>query len=153
VCFDATAPGCDAVAAGPLFFALFNGLDLSDPAVAAQFIIPVSLDEVHWVYNDDEAANFFGTPYGVGRNFLRGQSINNVDFGIYKNTKVTEKMTVQFQANIFNLFNRQFRGVPDPFIEDLPLSQNGVATGGSFMNTEFNTSLNRNMWFGLRFIF
>jgi hypothetical protein len=116
--------------------------------------IPVTMDDVHWLYNDTNTASFLGTPYGVGRNVLRGQSINNVDFGIYKNTKITERMTVQFQANMFNLFNRQFRGVADPFIEDFPLvGIDGTPFGGSFMNTEFNTSLTRNMWFGLRFIF
>jgi hypothetical protein len=42
---------------------------------------------------------------------VRGAGINNWDFSIFKNTRVTELVGVQFRAEIFNLFNRvQFAG-------------------------------------------
>jgi hypothetical protein len=104
---------------------------------------------VHWILNDETAALILGSPFlGVGRNTLRGQTINNVDAGIFKNTKVSEKITVQFQANAFNLFNRQFRGVPDAFIDDGPDER--------FSNL-FNPSVQGNdrrlFIFGLKLIF
>src|SRR4029077_15510805 len=38
---------------------------------------PTTLSAVHWVYNDPNAAVFYGTPYaGGGRNTLRGQPIS-----------------------------------------------------------------------------
>jgi hypothetical protein len=121
---------------------------------------------VHWIYNDNTAALFFGSPFTgtVGRNTLRGEPINNVDFGLFKNTKVTERITVQFQANIFNLLNRQLRspgpgyvsgtGVPDPFIDDFPfVGTDGTEFHGSFMNDLFGPSNRRRMIFGLKLIF
>jgi hypothetical protein len=118
----------------------------------------VDPSSVHWVYNNLEAAQFFGTPYGIPRNFLRGQSLNNVDLGFYKNTKVTEKFTVQFQANIFNAFNRQYYlagGVPFNIFPEAG-STGSVIDGnfaGAFMNNNFSPSNNRNVEFGLRLIF
>ena len=48
----------------------------------------------------------------VGRTInTRSAGINNWDFSIFKNTKVTEQLGLQFRAEIFNLFNRvQFAG-------------------------------------------
>jgi hypothetical protein len=103
----------------------------------------------HWIVNSTDAALFFGNPYaGVDRSTERGQTRNNVDLTVVKSTKITERFTVRFEAQAFNVFNRQFRGVPDPFIEDFPL-----ALGGSFMNNYFNGSNRRNMTFGLKLIF
>jgi hypothetical protein len=41
----------------------------------------------------------------AGRNLLRGPGFAQVDFSIFKNTKLTESSSVQFRAEIFNLFN------------------------------------------------
>ncbi len=41
----------------------------------------------------------------TARNFFRGPGFWNLDFGIYKNTKVTERCTVQFRTELFNAFN------------------------------------------------
>jgi hypothetical protein len=89
----------------------------------------------HWLLNDAAAAAKYGTPFaGVGRNTLRGDTINNVNTAIYKDTKISEGMKIQFQFMVFNLMNRQFRGVPDPILDDTgdPLN------GGSFANTLYN---------------
>jgi hypothetical protein len=37
---------------------------------------------------------------------LRAQGVNNFDFAATKNTKVTEKFTLEFRSEFFNLFNR-----------------------------------------------
>jgi hypothetical protein len=116
-CTDPTVPGC--------------GLTNFSTGAAATF------NDVHWVFNDATAATFLGTPFGgVSRNTLRGQSINNASLSIYKDTKVTEKLKVQFQASAFNVFNRQYRGVPDPYIDD---ASSGSSVG-SFANNFFNNS-------------
>jgi hypothetical protein len=133
--------------------ALFN-----DPNFDFVPLYEVDPNSVHWIYNNLEAAQFFGTPYGIPRNFVRGQTFNNVDLGIYKNTKVSERLTVQFQANVFNLFNRQFfqfGGVPFNIFPEAG-GTGSVVTGdfqGAFMNNNFSPSNNRNMWFGVRLIF
>ncbi|HSE48507.1 MAG TPA: hypothetical protein VLA96_04805, partial [Terriglobales bacterium] len=110
---------------------------------------PISASDVHWIMNEPQAALFFGSPYlGIGRNTLRGQTRNNTDLTVVKSTKITERFSLRFEAQAFNVFNRQFRGVPDPFIEDGML-----VDGGSAMNNYFNGSNRRNMTFGLKLIF
>ncbi len=118
---------------------------------------PTTFTDVHWIINDPTAALFLGSPFlGVGRNTERGDSVNTVNLGIFKNTKITERVTVQFQALAFNVMNRSFLGTPDPFVQDV---------GSSFGNTAFNVSGNfqtnaieggiaqRRLSFGLKLIF
>jgi hypothetical protein len=91
---------------------------------------PTTFSAVHWILNDVNAAEFYGTPYkGGSRNTLRGQTISSANFGVFKNTKMNEKVTLQFQATAFNIMNKQFLGVPDPILDD---------AGSSFQNTNFN---------------
>ncbi len=54
---------------------------------------------------------------------------------MYKNTKVTERLSLRLEAQVYNLFNHLFLGVPDPLIDDLNL-----ANKGSFGNNFFNSS-------------
>ncbi len=90
-----------------------------------------------WIYNDNTAAAFFKTPYGnVGRNpGVRGQAVSAVNFSMFKTTKVSERLSLRLEAQVYNLFNHAFLGVPDPVIDDLNL-----ANGGSFGNNFFNQS-------------
>ena len=46
-----------------------------------------------------------GTYGNSGRNQLRLDGLSNVDMGIYKDTRVNEKLTVQFRWETYNLFN------------------------------------------------
>ncbi len=39
------------------------------------------------------------------RNYFRGPGAWNMTFGIYKNTKLTERTSIQFRAELFNAFN------------------------------------------------
>ena len=102
---------------------------------------PVSASAVHWIYDNNATATFFGTPYGnVGRNpGLRGQAVSAVDFSMFKTTKVTERLSLRLEAQVYNLFNHMFLGVPDPIFTDLNLANNG-----SFGNNFFNSSGGRN---------
>ncbi|PYY04859.1 MAG: hypothetical protein DMG69_28760 [Acidobacteria bacterium] len=95
---------------------------------------PTTMSAVHWIVNDNTAAAFFGSPFkGAGSNALRGQPINTANLSIYKNTKIGEKLTLQFQATAFNITNTQFRGVPDPVLDD-----SGAATPSPFQSTAYN---------------
>jgi len=47
-----------------------------------------------------------GTLGNAGRNTLVGPRLINVDFALLKNTKITERLQVQFRAEFFNLANR-----------------------------------------------
>jgi len=98
---------------------------------------PTSVSAVHWIYNEDNAALFFGSPYGNTRRNpgVRGQNVNTANFSLFKTTKLNEKVSLRLEAQVYNLFNHQFRGVQDPFIDDFNL-----ANGGSFANNLFNAS-------------
>jgi hypothetical protein len=73
----------------------------------------------HWLWNNKAEALALGNPFpGVGRNILRGDSFNNVDASLGKNFKATERVTLQFTMNVFNVFNRAYYGTPDANLED-----------------------------------
>jgi len=129
LCTNAAAPDCGLI--DFFAFAKSKGVTMN----------PVSSSAVHWIYDNNAAGTFFGTPYGnVGRNpGLRGQAVSSVDFSMFKTTKVTERLSLRLEAQVYNLFNHMFLGVPDPIVADLNLANNG-----SFGNNFFNSSGGRN---------
>jgi hypothetical protein len=98
---------------------------------------PTTKSAVRWIFNDDNSAAFFKTPYGnVSRNpGVRGDSVNTVNAVLAKSIKLTERISMRFEAQAYNLMNHRFLGVPDPFIEDGNLS-----VGGTFANNFSNAS-------------
>ena len=48
----------------------------------------------------------FGRPGTLGRNTFTGPTYFNTDVTLIKNTHVTEKVTLQFRAEVYNIFNR-----------------------------------------------
>jgi hypothetical protein len=62
------------------------------------------------------ASNFFfnpaafataplGTQGNAGRNLLRGPGINNFDFALMKETRITESTRLELRFEFFNIFN------------------------------------------------
>jgi len=96
-----------------------------------------AITAARWIYNDNTAAAFFKTPYGnAGRNpGVRGQAVSAVNFSMFKTTKVTERVSLRLEAQVYNLFNHMFLGVPDPIIDN-----GNLANSGSFGNNLFNSS-------------
>jgi len=100
-------------------------------------VAPVTASAVHWIFNDTNAAKVLGTPFGgVGRNTVRGDTINQVNLALLKNLKLTERFTIQLRGVAYNVMNRQYRGTPDPLIKD----GNFADKQGSFGNTFFNSN-------------
>ena len=60
----------------------------------------------------------YGTFGNAGRNILSGPGLETIDFSIVKNTRVTERMNVQFRAEFFNLLNHTNFNLPDNFLGD-----------------------------------
>jgi hypothetical protein len=56
---------------------------------------------------------------------LRGPGINNFDFALFKRTKVTERLGVEFRAEFFNIFNHPYFNVPGT-------GYNGTPNGNGF---------------------
>lgn len=129
-----------------------NGVAISCPVVSAS--------SVHFIYNDFNAARILGNPFtGVGRNALRGQTVSNFNMGFFKNTKINERITAQLGMTVFNIFNRQYRGVPDAFIDDVALNVPTFAnnfsnsSGQGEVNATQNGVARRRIQFGMKLIF
>jgi hypothetical protein len=90
-------------------------------------------------FNGVELGQRFGT---TGHNILRSDGIRNVDFGIIKNTRLTENTRVQLRADVFNLFNHRNFGIPE--------SRRNAA---SFLNQWATDGGNRRIVLGARFVF
>jgi outer membrane receptor protein involved in Fe transport len=122
---------------------------------------PIALNAAHWILNDPKAAAFFGSPFlGNGRNTERGQPISTANLGVFKNIKVHERMTVQFQAEAFNVLNHQWLGVPtSPRINNAGPGTFGTFKFNSNGDDEFagNQTTDgvgrRRLQFGLKLIF
>jgi hypothetical protein len=66
----------------------------------------------------DTSAFTFNAPFTFGNAprmmpNLRSPGISNFDISVFKNTRVTERVQVQFRAEAFNAFNRVQFGVPN----------------------------------------
>ncbi|HQR36296.1 MAG TPA: TonB-dependent receptor, partial [Blastocatellia bacterium] len=69
-----------------------------------------------WFNTSAFAVPRFGSFGNAGRNILDGDGYQNVNFSLLKNTAIKEKVTVQFRAEFFNLFNHPNFGLPDNFV-------------------------------------
>jgi hypothetical protein len=138
-----------------------------DPALCTSAFVPMSaMANYFWVVNNPSAANFFGkTPWelGVKRNSFRGDTINNANMSMYKNTKLSERFNLQLQATAYNVLNRMYLGVPDNAFADYILGQPSVlpqfgtnnynASGAGVVNRVYDGIGRRRMSFGAKLIF
>ena len=61
-----------------------------------------------------------GTFGNTGKNILRGPKLFNTDFGVLKNTRISEGVSAQFRAEFFNIFNNVNFRDPDNYFSDGP---------------------------------
>jgi hypothetical protein len=78
----------------------------------------------------------------AGRNILRADGINNLDFGIVKNTRITETQKLQLRADFFNATNTRDFGIPQ-----------ATVTNAGFLNQWGTNGGNRRIIVGLRYVF
>jgi hypothetical protein len=101
-------------------------------------------DPADWFGPSTLFASEFSSPCAVGttgtchpgnlsRNAVTGPSFVNTDFSVIKNTKVTERMNVQFRGELFDFFNHPNFG--NPGLTFTPTS----TTFGVINNTRFPT--------------
>lgn len=79
----------------------------------------------------------------AGRNILRADGINNVDFGIIKNTQIGENIRLQLRADMFNATNTRDFGIPTA----------SVSTPAAFLNQWTTNGGNRRIIVGARLVF
>lgn len=100
-------------------------------------------DRLHWLNSANVVAPTDRTqPFGnAGRNIARAPSMFNLDLGLHKDFAVTERFTVSFRTEAFNLLNKTNFGPPNANIS----------------NTNFGTITStypaRQLQFGLKVLF
>jgi hypothetical protein len=57
-----------------------------------------------------------GTYGNVGRNTLQGPNLYETDFSVSRRFSLTERLGLQFRAEIFNLFNHANFNTPNPVV-------------------------------------
>lgn len=94
---------------------------------------PVTPSQVHFIANNQLAANLMNNPYpGSGRNILRGNTTNNVDLSVIKNTTIAKGVVFRLQIDAYDVLNRSFYGTPGAY--------EGSYSNGSFNSFLFNTA-------------
>jgi outer membrane receptor protein involved in Fe transport len=161
-----TAVGITATDAGMLFFgapiaASPTGLYSMNALNSTGTLVPVTVSQVRFIYNGPGAARQFGTPYGnVARNSERGPALNQLNIGIFKNTKIRENVRLQLRAELFNALNHPNPGfgvagqddLPDTTIEDAGNTP-GLGQLNSFNDRRAMTLSSRRIQFGIRLTF
>jgi hypothetical protein len=79
----------------------------------------------------------------AGRNILRSDGLNLVDFGIIKNTRLSENVRIQFRADMFNSLNSRNFGIPN----------GAYNSGANFLNQWATNGGNRRIVLGARLAF
>ena len=85
---------------------------------------------VQWINTaafQNPALGSYGTS---GRGAYRNPGFSDVDLSVFKNTKITERFTLQLRAEMFNLFNR---------INLAPAGQPSTSDGGGTIGSTFGT--------------
>ena len=107
---------------------------------------------VQWVNSAAFAPNQDGTFGNTKRNQFYNPHFKTVDFSVIKNTSITERVKVQFRAEMFNVFNILNLGGTDNFLSDP-----GFGSIGSTVHALDNPGLGSgepfNVQFGLKIIF
>jgi hypothetical protein len=93
-----------------------------------------------------------GRPGNLGRNTLTGPALFTTDLALIKDIKLRESSTVQFRAEVFNLFNHSNLGLPNPdlFIPDGTGGGTVSPTAGRITAT---TTPARQIQFGVKILF
>jgi len=132
----ATRPNYTFATSGPILFQGVSGTNncgfnqmlnkwttVTDPTTGAQ------LKEYAAFNANCYAAQASGYVGNVKRNSIPGLLFSNFDFSILKNTKITEKLNVQFRAEFFNIFNHINPGAPTSII--FPFGPSAFPMGNS----------------------
>jgi hypothetical protein len=126
---------------GPLNIALPNALLAVPQAQVVQNAAGVRSVSVSFVGLPINGSQRVGN---AGRNILRADGIQNLDFGILKNTRIFEGHTLQFRADMFNVTNTRNFGIPNATVS---------AAGANFLNQWATDGGRRRIILGLRYMF
>jgi hypothetical protein len=130
----------------PTGFYLFGDLNTRVGSDGLGLRTAVTPNDVRFIVNGPGSAQLFGTPFGnVPRNFLTGDRVESLDFSVFKTTRVTEKIAIQYRLNLFNALNHPNFGIPNSIRLD--------NAGTTFGNFQENNGGRRTLEMALRVTF
>ncbi len=94
---------------------------------------------------ENAPAGFYGN---LGRNTLVGPGLVNFDFSLVKNTPITERLHLEFRAELFNIFNHANFSTPPNSL----FTATGARVGSAAVITKTDTS-SRQIQFALKLAF
>ena len=105
---------------GAIYFA--SGIALAPRPNVSSAVPPVLYGNQYPGGKIFNSAAFTAPPNGVqgdfGRNMLRGFGASQLDFGLQRHFRVTEKVELNFRSEFFNIFNHPNFGNPDNTLGD-----------------------------------
>jgi hypothetical protein len=118
------------------------------PSVSYTFTGPVLLQKPNQWFNPNAfvlpAAGTFGN---LGRATLTGPGLADVDLSLAKVAAISERLSLQFRAELFNLLNRANLGTPNAIV----FANGAVSSSAGLITATATTS--RQIQFGLKLIF
>jgi hypothetical protein len=105
---------------------------------------PIKLDSLCKSAGSWGQACTLGAFGSVSTNSLRGPKFFNADAALFKDFSITERYKLQFQFQMFNLFNHANLDLPNTCVD--------CSNGGSITNIAFGSQMRR-LQFGLKFAF
>ena len=118
------------------------------PSVNPAFSGPVLLRTPNQWFNPNAFVLPVPGTYGnLGRETLTGPGLADVDISLFKNTRITERTSLQFRAEFFNLFNHPNFGTPNAIV----FSNGAISPTAGLITATATTS--RQIQFGLKLIF
>ncbi len=126
------------------------------PNVNTSFTGPVVLGtQTQWFNPSAFSVPAAGTWGNLGRGVYTGPGLGDLDLSVFKNTRLTERMNLQFRAELFNLFNRTNLGSPNAIVfvnNGTAAAPNyGVSPSAGLITTLATTP--RQVQFGLKLMF
>jgi len=107
-----------------------------------------------WFNTNAFQANAIGTFGDTGKNILRGPRFFEADLAAVKNAKLSERLSLEFRAELFNAFNNVNFGKPDGNFADLGTTYGEITglAGASSSNT-YGTAQPRIIQFAVKLAF
>jgi hypothetical protein len=135
-----------------------NNLDTRNPVrpfLNPSFTGPVVLGKVNEWFNPaafiapPSAAGFYGN---VGRDTYIGPDLATWDFSVLKDTKIRERMNLQFRAELFNLLDRANFNTPNLIVFTPPTATNPTGLSKAAGVITSTTTTARQVQFGLKLL-
>jgi hypothetical protein len=118
------------------------------PNVNASFTSPVIQGTPNQWYNPNAFALPTPGTYGnLGRGVYTGPGLADLDASLFKSTRLTERLNLQFRAEFFNVLNHANFGTPNAVV-----FSNGAVSGSAGLITATSTT-SRQVQFGMKLIF